>query len=265
MPGTTELPDLPILRPSTSALADELEAAGQRFAAALETASPDERAGRLEWTAHQLGAHLATGIAGYHAFLRDEVAHLTDLADREAAGAAAIAAEAGTAMADLAARIADGSRSFAADLRLRAADDPCRFYATHLPAGTLGALLLNELTVHGHDVAGIRVPPRAATIGTLAPLALLPLVVKPGAPHDATIGFDVRGHGGVVVELHGDTVELRAPGGPVDARLSAEPVTFLLAVYGRASQARSMLTGRLSVRGRRPWRLRALQTRFDAA
>jgi hypothetical protein len=264
MPGTTELPDLPILRPSTAALADELEAAGQRFAAALAVAAPGARAGRLTWSAHDLGAHLATGIAGYHAFLRDEASHLTELAEREAAGAAAIAAEADTSMAELAARIADGARAFAADLRARAADDRCRFYATHLPAGTLGALLLNELTVHGHDLA-IAVPPRAATIGALAPLALLPLLVKPGTPRDATIGFDVRGHGGVVAELRGDVVELRSPGGPVDVRLSAEPVTFVLAVYGRASQARSMLTGRLSVRGRRPWRLRALQARFDTA
>jgi hypothetical protein len=265
MPGTTELPDLPILRPSTSALADQLDAAGQRFAAALSAASPGARAGRLTWTAHDLGAHLATGIAGSHAFLRDEASHLTDLAAREEAGAAAIAAEADTSMEDLAARIADGASSFAADLRLRSADDRCRFYATQLPAGTLGALLLNELTVHGHDLAGIPVPPTAATIGALAPLALLPMLVKPGTPRDATIGFDVRGHGGVVVELRGDAVELRSPGGRVDVRLSAEPVTFLLAVYGRASQGRSMLTGRLSVRGRRPWRLRALQTRFDTA
>ena len=42
-------------------------------------------------------------------------------------------------------------------------------------------------------------------------------------------------------------------GGPVDCVISADPVTFLLVVYGRMPLGRALLRGGMLAWGRRPW------------
>jgi uncharacterized protein (TIGR03083 family) len=254
-----------VLRPDPNALADHIGTAADRFAAALEAApDPAARAGTLSWTVHQLAAHLGTGIPGYLAMLRGDATHLTDLSQREAAGAAAMAAEVGTPIGELAERVRSGSAAFAELLRSKAPDDPVPFYDRQQPASVVGALLLAELLVHGHDL-GLPVPADAAALAGPPALEILPMLVKPGTPRRAALAFRLRGHGEAVVEVDEDAARLQPAGTTHDVRLSAEPVTFLLACYGRVSPLRPMLTGKLSVTGRRPWRLGALRSRFETA
>jgi uncharacterized protein (TIGR03083 family) len=253
-----------MLRPDPAALADRLEAAADRFVDAL-VAAPDASAGAgtLEWTVQQLAAHLATGAPAYTAMLRDEPSHLTDLRQREAAGIAAIAAEAGTPVGELADRIRASVKEFAELLRPLAADDPIRFYESHLPAAVVGSLFLNEFLVHGHDL-GVAIPADDAALSAPPAFEVLATLVKPGKPERATLAFHVRGHGELVLEVDAGRAWVRAAGKPYDARLSAEPVTFLLTAYGRLTPLRPMLQRKLSVTGRRPWRLNALKTRFES-
>jgi hypothetical protein len=42
-------------------------------------------------------------------------------------------------------------------------------------------------------------------------------------------------------------------GGPADCRVSADPVALLLVAYGRTSQWKPVLTGKLVAWGRKPW------------
>jgi hypothetical protein len=46
---------------------------------------------------------------------------------------------------------------------------------------------------------------------------------------------------------------VRAVGGPVDCVVSAEPVTYLLVVYGRLPFRPGAPTRRIFAKGRRPW------------
>jgi len=253
--------------PPINDVADALEAAGDRFATALAAMpDPSARAGSLDWTVHELGAHLATGVPGYAAMVRGEPTHLTSLATREEAGAAAIAREARTSQVELADRVRHGSKDFADHLRGFASHDPLRFYDAMLPAAVVGSLLVAELLVHGWDLARVSIPRRAAAIAGPAGLSVLPLVVRPGtAPRQATLGFRVRGHADVVVTIDGDEARVEDGPGRVDVRLSAEPVTFLLVAYQRRNPIRPMLSGRLSIVGPRPWRMKALRNRFITA
>jgi uncharacterized protein (TIGR03083 family) len=253
--------------PSIQDVADELEAAGDRFATALVAMpDPSARAGTLDWSVHELGAHLATGVSGYAAMVRGEPTHLRSLATREEAGAAAIALEAATPMEEFADRVRGASKEFADHLRGFASDEPLRFYDSTLPAAIIGSLLLGELLVHGWDLDRAPIPPRAAAIAAPAALSVLPLVVRPGTtPRHATLAFRVRGHTDVVVTIDGDDVSVDNGAHKVDVRMSAEPVTFLLVAYERLKPIRPMLRGRLSITGLRPWRMKALRTRFEAA
>src|SRR5690606_41294437 len=50
--------------------------------------------------------------------------------------------------------------------------------------------------------------------------------------------------------------------GRPDVRITADPATWLLLVYGRGSAARAALTGKVVASGRRPWLAPGLAKRF---
>jgi len=142
---------------------------------------------------------------------------------------------------------------------------------TRLPASAVACHLLEELLVHGYDMA-------TATNGawTIAPAhaalaiagAAVPIVtaagpkafVDPKSAQGFRARFDVRLRGhqrftfvfddGLTIE--DDTSE------PVDAHVSADPVAMLLLMLGRVSAARAILGGKITAWGRRPWRLRGM-------
>ncbi|MET8864962.1 maleylpyruvate isomerase N-terminal domain-containing protein [Nonomuraea sp. NPDC004580] len=140
-----------------------------------------------------------------------------------------------------------------------------------LPHAGLLAHMVNELQIHGWDIArGARlpwtVPPQEA--GLFFDLFLL------GVIHYG-YGRLLEGHGPVprgritvefsspytasrVIALTGGSVTVEQPNGRPDARLSFDPVTLNLMLFGRISKSRAALTGKVAVRGgRRPWRLPA--------
>jgi hypothetical protein len=133
-------------------------------------------------------------------------------------------------------------------------------------AGMLGHLL-NELLLHGLDIARASrtpwtIPPQAA--------ALTFEVFVVGALHGETgrlLEYHEPGAPGIVrAELRGrhhDPIRLDAVDGRLrlgtaaelpDVRFSSEPVALVLLIWGRSGLLRPLLTGRLRVWGRRPWR-----------
>jgi hypothetical protein len=64
----------------------------------------------------------------------------------------------------------------------------------------------------------------------------------------------LRGNGPrYVIRVADGTAEVRAAGGPVDCVISADPVTYLLLVYGRMPLGQALLRGGILAWGRRPW------------
>ncbi len=136
-----------------------------------------------------------------------------------------------------------------------------------VPRVALGAHLLSECLVHGHDIARAqRVP---WTIERRhAGLALMgfafPLLARldPRALVDperargfrASYEITVRGAGSVFLALDDGAVTVRPRAGQrVDCHLSADPATLLLLLFGRVSQWPAILTGRLFAWGSKPW------------
>ena len=137
-----------------------------------------------------------------------------------------------------------------------------------LPASAVACHLLEELLVHGYDIA-------SATSGawTIAPShaalaitgAAIPILTAPGPvgffdPNRAS-GFRAR----VDVRLRGrerftlvfdDAVAVTDTQGPADFHVSADPVSMLLFMLGRVSAPRAILGGKAAVWGKRAWRAR---------
>ncbi len=168
--------------------------------------------------------------------------------------------------------VADRIESSAANLvqlMESAADNGMRTWLVRdvqLPLSALTCHGLNELVVHGRDIAlaeGVPWPiPRdyasLVVAGFLFP-ALAGLggqMVRPEA-RDFKACFDVRlrGGGGRVFCCFegGDLAVEPASRRPVDCHVSADPAAFLLVAWGRKSQWPAIARGQLLAWGRRPW------------
>lgn len=137
----------------------------------------------------------------------------------------------------------------------------------------LACHLLNETVVHGYDMAtadGRRWPvsgdrARLVLDGFVFPVvtALGSAMVSPAAADlRACFAVHLRGGGRHVMAFDAGALAVDPDPAPrVDCHLSADPAAFLLVVWGRRNQWRSVARGELAVWGRAPWlgpRLRAL-------
>ena len=142
-----------------------------------------------------------------------------------------------------------------------------------LPSSAVACHLLEELLVHGFDMATgtdgewTIAPAHAALaiVGAVIPIitAASPMAfVDPERAEGFRARVDVRlrGHGRFTfvfddgMTIDDDTTE------PVDAHVSADPVSMLLLMLNRLRTERAILGGKVTAWGRRPWRLRRVLT-----
>jgi uncharacterized protein (TIGR03083 family) len=250
-------------------------AAAERFTALLrDTHDIGRQAAGTDWTVAETAAHVSVVLAGFSAAIAGESQALSleqyvdaDFPTRLAnTNDATIAMVDHTEAARLTEMITAGAQRF---LELASAVDPHLDCATpwYGPGRTrtvdcLTALALGELTVHGHDIAAgtgrpwpISAEHAKLIVGTVCP-EMSPLVVRPEAGRGAPVTYEVRLRGNgprYVIRVADGTAEVRAAGGPVDCVISADPVAYLLVVYGRIPLGRALLRGGMVAWGRRPW------------
>lgn len=171
------------------------------------------------------------------------------------------------------ARLAGRISAAVADLLRATADEDGRAVGPWLGgarlsvAGMLGHLL-SELLLHGLDIARAErrdweVPPDAAALafqvfflGVLGgDTGRLLAYHTPGPRGLVRAELRSRHHPPVVVEAQDGRLRLgRHAGAPVDVRIWSEPTALMIMLWGRSGRLRPLLTGRLAVWGRRPWR-----------
>jgi hypothetical protein len=130
-----------------------------------------------------------------------------------------------------------------------------------VPASAVGASLLGEALVHGYDIARAEELPWAIepAHAILTMNGLIPLMahfVDEEAAAGLNAGFEIRLRGGSRTYWYFDDGKLTIENSqirPIDCRISAEPVTFLLMAYNRIGPTVPVLSGRVAVWGRRPW------------
>lgn len=252
-----------------------ITATTQRFTALLRDGGDIERlAGGIDWTIAETAAHVITMFIGFRMAIAGESHETTPRrhVDRDfptrlaASNTAAIATVHYAGARHLAELMTEQAQRF---LEVVEKADPNMDCETpwYGPTRTrtvdcLTALALGELTMHGHDIAtgtGRRWPISAELarliVGTVCP-EMMPLTVRPEAGRGASMTFEIRLRGNgprYVVRIADGTAEVRASGGPVDCVISADPVIYLMVVYGRMPVSVALLCGGIVAWGRRPW------------
>lgn len=152
--------------------------------------------------------------------------------------------------------------------RMRADPQQRWLYGIRVNPADLFGLGLNELILHGRDLAAVtsgRAPQHTNVEALAAVDALMrttPVFVdeaKALAQPDGVYHVRFRGGQSYTWTKAGPNLEITL-GKPVkaDATLVADPTTFLLSALGRISQVRAGLSGKMVSYGRKPWRFLGL-------
>jgi uncharacterized protein (TIGR03083 family) len=239
-----------------------LEVVGRRLVGLLE-AVPDPQAPTrgLGWTLGETSLHVAGGPARYADFARGRALPEPTI-DLGPVFAHRMAAQPERTPGRLARQLAANTHRYLAETAELPATHPVPFFGgVTIELAAQSAILLGEFVVHGLDVArsiGRRWPidPAHARLIVAGVTAVLPRYVDRAAAAGLTATYQVHLRGGPSFQVRFDrgaaTVGPPQPGA-ADCRLTVDPVTFLLVVYGRRSQWPGILRGQLRAWGRRPW------------
>lgn len=244
--------------------------AGPRVTAMLRAGSRTDAPALGVWDVAQLAAHISHAMDTIGAMSKGGGNVLEDIAGLSTLTRVMVEGEGRRPLADLADRIDASVAAFLADMEAAAASgDGSRAWmvqGTEMPLSTLTCHMLNELTVHGHDVATALGLPWKIDRGHASLIVMgfvLPalhtlgrdMVVQEKAGR-ARARFEVRlrGDGRAWLRFHdGDFSVEGSPQGPVDCHLSVDPAAFLLVAWGRLNQWSAIPKGQLLAWGRRPW------------
>lgn len=141
-------------------------------------------------------------------------------------------------------------------------------YGVHVAPSKLFGLAINELILHGRDLAAISgaTPPTYESFEALAAADALMSTAgsfvdkeKARAQPDGIYHVRFRGGKDYTWTKKDDTLRI-TEGKPAkaDAHLVTDPATFLLSSLGRISQLRAGLSGKMLSYGRKPWRFLGL-------
>lgn len=259
----------------TAAARSAVAAAGDRVSSLLRSIDKPTAPALGEWDLTDVAVHVSHAIEAVTALARGGGPLLGGIGELEGLTRVLVRGESERDLRVIADRI---QASVAGFLDATAAAGPeTREWlvpGTRMPMSSLLCHVLNELVVHGRDMAladGKPWPIKRSQAGLVVSGFLVPALAnlggamvdqKAAAGVHATFDVRVRGGGRAAFSFHdGDLTIEPEPSGPVDCRLSVDPAAFLLVAWGRKSQWGPIARGQLLAWGRRPWlglKLRAL-------
>jgi len=221
-----------------------------------------------EWAACDVAAHVSHAMDTVAAMAKGGGGVLPDLWGLPILTDAMLRGETERDLGRLADRIDASAAAFLTFMAEAAVDSrqPWIVQGVEFSLSNLTCHVLNELTVHGRDIAladGMRWPIARSDAALVVDGFLFPafaglgraMVNQDTAAHvRVTYDIHVRGGGRHLVRFDRGDVFVDTPGsGPVDCHLSVDPAAFLLVAWDRISQWRAIPRGQLLAWGRRPW------------
>ncbi|MCT9929665.1 maleylpyruvate isomerase family mycothiol-dependent enzyme [Planotetraspora sp. A-T 1434] len=260
-----------------------LRETGERFAAMVCSTRDPHAKVTAEWSVAETAAHVGTIASWYTAIMDpDGISHPFPTLEQDILGATVdtVAKLNEQVLSEyterdpeaLAERLrADIDRILEGSERLDPAKPVLWLGSARVPVAGVVAHLVNELMIHGWDIAratGARWPMRPQDAALFFDLFLVGMlrhdIGRLGDDNEASKGdrriaveFHSRHTAPVTIVLHRGRLSVEDPGPGADVRLSFDPVALHLMLFGRISKARAALTGKVLVRGPRPWLLPA--------
>lgn len=252
-------------------------ATGQRFVELVASSNPRAMA-TADWSVADTAAHVAVIAFMYTHILRFEEPALPSLQDAVLAttvdtvadlNAGALALFPSRDQATLVARL----RADIADiLAITSEVDPMTPVTwlgdSKVPVAGVLAHLVNELQIHGRDIARAvnapwAIPPSDAALFfevffvELIRHGVGRLLDNNERPRRRRIAVTFRSHHTtpVTIVLQNGQVSVEEPGSPTDIQIFFDPPTFNQMMFHRVSKVRAAVTGKVVVWGRRPWLL----------
>ena len=242
--------------------------AGPRLTAMLRTADRADARALDDWDVTQVATHISHAADTIWAMTKGGGNLLEEIGELATLTRVMVEAEGRRPLEEIAERIDATVAGFLADMETAGADRPTSWFVqgTELHLSTLTCHMLNELTVHGRDVAvalGRPWPVERTHAALIVQGFVFPalntlgrsMVVEEKAGK-VRARFEVRLRGGDRAWLRfadGDFSVEGSPQGPVDCHLSVDPAAFMLVAWGRTSQWPAIARGQLLAWGRKPW------------
>ena len=240
--------------------------AGTRFTALLRSVTRPDAPALGHWSSSQVAVHVSIVTDAIWAMTRGGGNVLADVWDLPKLSQVLIDGEGRRTPAEMADRIDASVARFLAAMKAAGEDTSHSWLiqGTEMPLSTLTCHILNELTIHGLDIA------RAEGVPWPIDKAHATLIVQGfffSALHTlgrAMVVQDKAGNARFEIRLRADgrawvlfadgnlSVEA-SPQGPGDCHLSVDPAAFLLVSWGRTSQWPGIAKGQLLAWGRKPW------------
>jgi uncharacterized protein (TIGR03083 family) len=244
--------------------------AGPRLTAMLRSATKPEAPALGEWDVTQVATHVSHALDAITAMTRGGGNLIADIEGLPVMSRVMLEGEGRRPLSELADRIDASVTGFLAPMEAAAATGDTShswlIQGTEMPLSTLTCHMLNELTVHGRDIAmGLGLPWRidkgdAALVlqGFVFPalhtLGRAMVVQEKAGDKRARFEVRLRGDGRAWAYFdNGDFSVEGSPQGRVDCTLSVDPEAFLLVAWGRISQWSAIPKGQLLASGRKPW------------
>lgn len=243
--------------------------AGPRITTLLRSARRPDAPALGDWTLTQVAAHLSHAVDVVSAMSKGGGGILDDIWGLAPLTKVMVDGEGRRDPSELADRIDASVAAFLAAMDSAPEDvrHSWMVRGTQAPLSMLTCHVLNELTVHGRDIAlaeGVPWPIERAHAVLILQGFLFPslhavgrsMVVQEAAGKvRARLEIRLRGGGGRVwLRFHyGDFTVEQSPAGPVDCYLSVDPEAFMLVAWGRIGQWPAIAKGQLVAWGRKPW------------
>ena len=240
-----------------------LQAATQQVAALVRSIpDPSLRIPNSEWTVGEAAAHMVLGARVYGECATGHESPVTDLGDLAGFNARFIREFPERQAEALAGLLVEAKGAFLTATAGRPGEEPMPWHEGHtLPVSLVTCIALGELLTHGYDIAKALgkpwpIKPQHARLIIAGMAPVLPRFVNEQAARGVRAGYELRIRGGprFVCRFDDGKLTVEPPSArAVDCHISADPVAFLLVGYGRISQWRPILQGKMVAWGRKPW------------
>jgi uncharacterized protein (TIGR03083 family) len=250
--------EAPAVQPSLDAVRDTAE----RFAALLRSTEDVTTPAIGHWDIGQTAAHVTHIYSIMPRLLEGSTSPVSDHRQMGGTWERLLAEDEERDTSVLAERIETSARTFLERVDITDWTKEVNWHGgLRAPVYTLASILVNEGEIHGYDIARASGKPWTISQGK-ARISLRG--IYPLMPHfvdkqrarglDANFSVDLRDGKPTYMLVHDGALKVTSDQpSRVDCRISAQPVEYTLVGYGRISQVKPLLTGKIVAYGRKPW------------